>query len=118
MAQYFRGDEYRDVLLLVDNIVRFIQAGAEVSGPMGPVPSRLGYPPTLGPELAALDERIANTAGGAITSIQAVGMCRPTTSPSRPRCTPSRTGRRPSCCRASVPARACTRPWTRCRRSR
>ncbi len=72
MAEYFRDDERRDVLLLVDNIFRFIQAGAEVSALMGQMPSRLGYQPTLGSELAAFEERVANTDGGAITSIQAV----------------------------------------------
>ncbi len=72
MAEYFRDDRHRDVLLLVDNIFRFIQAGAEVSGLMGQMPSRLGYQPTMGTELAGLEERIANTAAGAITSIQAV----------------------------------------------
>jgi F-type H+-transporting ATPase subunit beta len=72
MAEYFRDDEQRDVLLLVDNIFRFIQAGAEVSGLMGQMPSRLGYQPTLSTELAQLEERIANTDAGAITSIQAV----------------------------------------------
>ncbi|MCQ9379890.1 F0F1 ATP synthase subunit beta [Methyloversatilis sp. XJ19-49] len=72
MAEYFRDDEQRDVLLLVDNIFRFIQAGAEVSGLMGQMPSRLGYQPTMGTELAALQERIANTDSGAITAIQAV----------------------------------------------
>jgi len=72
MAEYFRDDEHRDVLLLVDNIFRFIQAGSEVSGLMGQMPSRLGYQPTMGTELAALEERIANTDSGAITAIQAV----------------------------------------------
>jgi F-type H+-transporting ATPase subunit beta len=72
MAEYFRDDEHRDVLLLVDNIFRFIQAGSEVSGLMGQMPSQLGYQPTMGSELAALQERIANTDTGAITSIQAV----------------------------------------------
>jgi F-type H+-transporting ATPase subunit beta len=72
MAEYFRDDEHRDVLLLIDNIFRFIQAGSEVSGLMGQMPSRLGYQPTMGTELSALEERIANTASGAITSIQAV----------------------------------------------
>ncbi len=72
MAEYFRDDEHRDVLLLVDNIFRFIQAGMEVSGLMGQMPSRLGYQPTMGTELSALEERIANTRAGAITSIQAV----------------------------------------------
>lgn len=72
MAEYFRDDEHRDVLLLIDNIFRFIQAGSEVSGLMGQMPSRLGYQPTMGTELSGLEERIANTASGAITSIQAV----------------------------------------------
>ncbi len=72
MAEYFRDDEHRDVLLLIDNIFRFIQAGSEVSGLMGRMPSRLGYQPTMGTELSALEERIANTRSGAITSIQAV----------------------------------------------
>ena len=72
MAEYFRDDEHRDVLLLVDNIFRFIQAGMEVSGLMGQMPSRLGYQPTMGTELSQFEERIANTDAGAITSIQAV----------------------------------------------
>ena len=72
MAEYFRDEMKRDVLLLIDNIFRFIQAGAEVSGLMGLIPSRLGYQPTLATELAGLEERICNTPQGAITSIQAV----------------------------------------------
>jgi len=72
LAEYFRDDQRRDVLLLMDNIFRFIQAGAEVSALMGQMPSRLGYQPTMGTELARLEERIANTDAGAITSIQAV----------------------------------------------
>lgn len=72
MAEYFRDDEHRDVLLLIDNIFRFIQAGMEVSGLMGQMPSRLGYQPTMSTELSQLEERIANTNTGAITSIQAV----------------------------------------------
>ncbi|WP_100644553.1 F0F1 ATP synthase subunit beta [Alteromonas facilis] len=72
MAEYFRDDEHHDVLLLIDNIFRFIQAGSEVSGLMGKMPSRLGYQPTMSTELAGLEERIANTNNGAITSIQAV----------------------------------------------
>jgi F-type H+-transporting ATPase subunit beta len=72
MAEYFRDDQHRDVLLLIDNIFRFIQAGMEVSGLMGQMPSQLGYQPTMGTELAGLEERIANTDHGAITSIQAV----------------------------------------------
>ncbi len=72
MAEYFRDDAKQDVLLLIDNIFRFIQAGSEVSGLMGQLPSRLGYQPTLGTELAELEERICSTASGAITSVQAV----------------------------------------------
>jgi F-type H+-transporting ATPase subunit beta len=72
MAEYFRDDEHRDVLLLVDNIFRFIQAGMEVSGLMGQMPARLGYQPTMGTELSQFEERIASTDNGAITSIQAV----------------------------------------------
>jgi F-type H+-transporting ATPase subunit beta len=72
MAEYFRDEKKQDVLLLIDNIFRFIQAGMEVSGLLGLLPSRLGYQPTLGTELAELEERICNTESGAITSIQAV----------------------------------------------
>src|SRR5579859_4449973 len=72
IAEYFRDEAHKDVLLLVDNIFRFIQAGMEVSGLMGQMPSRMGYQPTMGTELSQLEERIANTASGAITSIQAV----------------------------------------------
>lgn len=72
MAEYFRDNAKQDVLLLIDNIFRFIQAGAEVSGLMGQLPSRVGYQPTLATELAQLEERICNTINGAITSIQAV----------------------------------------------
>lgn len=72
MAEYFRDDEHADVLLLIDNIFRFVQAGSEVSGLMGRIPSRMGYQPTLGTELSELEERISSTSSGAITSIQAV----------------------------------------------
>jgi F-type H+-transporting ATPase subunit beta len=72
IAEYFRDVERQDVLLLVDNIFRFIQAGSEVSGLLGRIPSRVGYQPTLASELAELEERITNTTSGAITSVQAV----------------------------------------------
>src|ERR1700676_3916034 len=65
MAEYFRDEEHRDVLLLIDNIFRFIQAGMEVSGLMGQMPSRLGYQPTMSTELSGVEERIANTDTGA-----------------------------------------------------
>jgi hypothetical protein len=64
MAEYFRDDEHRDVLLLIDNIFRFIQAGMEMSGLMGQMPSRLGYQPTMGTELSQLEERIHVHSGG------------------------------------------------------
>ena len=72
MAEYFRDEARQDVLLLIDNIFRFVQAGSEVSGLLGKMPSRVGYQPTLATEIAELQERISNTATGAITSIQAV----------------------------------------------
>lgn len=72
MAEYFRDQKHKDVLLLVDNIFRFIQAGSEVSGLLGRFPSRMGYQPTMSTEVSALEERIANTGTGAITSIQAI----------------------------------------------
>jgi F-type H+-transporting ATPase subunit beta len=72
MAEYLRDDARQNVLLLIDNIIRFIQAGAEVSGLMGRIPSRLGYQPTLATDLSAFEERIANSEHGSITSVQAV----------------------------------------------
>ena len=72
MAEHFRDEAHQDVLLLIDNIFRFVQAGMEVSGLMGRLPSRLGYQPTLATELAELEERICSTESGAITSVQAV----------------------------------------------
>ncbi|MCX5871736.1 MAG: F0F1 ATP synthase subunit beta [Deltaproteobacteria bacterium] len=72
MAEYFRDDTKQDVFVLIDNIFRFIQAGMEVSGLLGQIPSRLGYQPTLATELAQLEERICNTTSGSITSVQAV----------------------------------------------
>lgn len=72
MAEYFRDDREQDVLLLVDNIFRFVQAGMELSGLLGRLPSRMGYQPTLGVELSEFQERIASSRKGAITSIQAV----------------------------------------------
>ena len=72
VSEYFRDDQKQDVLLLIDNIFRFIQAGSEVSGLLGRLPSRMGYQPTLGTELAELEERICTTHQAAITSVQAV----------------------------------------------
>ncbi|MBN1698955.1 MAG: F0F1 ATP synthase subunit beta [Spirochaetales bacterium] len=72
VAEYFRDKENKNVLLLIDNIYRFVQAGSEVSGLLGKIPSRVGYQPTLGTELAELEERIKSTERGSITSVQAV----------------------------------------------
>jgi F-type H+-transporting ATPase subunit beta len=72
IAEHFRDQERRDVLLLMDNVFRFVQAGSEVSGALGRRPSRVGYQPTLAPEIAELEERITSVEGAAVTSIQAV----------------------------------------------
>lgn len=72
MAEYFRNEAKQDVLLLIDNIFRFVQAGMEVSGLMGQLPSRVGYQPSLANDLAELEERICTTSSAAITSVQAV----------------------------------------------
>ena len=72
MAEYFRDEENQDVLLFVDNIFRFAQAGSEVSALLGRIPSAVGYQPTLASEMAALQERITSTNKGSITSMQAV----------------------------------------------
>lgn len=72
MCEYFRDQEHQDVLLFIDNIFRFVQAGAEVSALLGRLPSAVGYQPTLGTEIGALQERITSTKSGSITSVQAV----------------------------------------------
>ena len=72
MAEYFRDEEGRDVLLFIDNIFRFTQAGSEVSALLGRMPSAVGYQPNLATEMAALQERITSTKSGSITSLQAV----------------------------------------------
>jgi F-type H+-transporting ATPase subunit beta len=72
LTEYFRDEEGRDVLLFIDNIFRFIQAGSEVSALLGRMPSAVGYQPTLASEIGELEERIASTKKGSITSVQAV----------------------------------------------
>ncbi|MBQ0018812.1 MAG: F0F1 ATP synthase subunit beta [Clostridiales bacterium] len=72
MAEYFRDEENKDVLLFIDNIFRFVQAGSEVSTLLGRMPSAVGYQPTLASEMGALQERITSTKSGSITSVQAV----------------------------------------------
>ena len=72
MAEYFRDEEGQDVLLFIDNIFRFVQAGSEVSALLGRMPSQVGYQPTLSSEMGALQERITSTRKGSVTSIQAI----------------------------------------------
>jgi len=72
MAEYFRDEERQDVLLFIDNIFRFVQAGAEVSALLGRVPSAVGYQPTLSTDIGSLQERITSTKKGSITSVQAI----------------------------------------------
>jgi F-type H+-transporting ATPase subunit beta len=72
MAEYFRDEEEQDILVFIDNIFRFVQAGSEVSALLGRMPSAVGYQPTLGTEMGALQERITSTKAGSITSVQAI----------------------------------------------
>jgi len=72
MAEYFRDEENQDVLLFIDNIFRFVQAGSEVSALLGRMPSAVGYQPTLGTEMGSLQERITSTKSGSITSVQVI----------------------------------------------
>ena len=72
MAEYFRDEQQKDVLLFIDNIFRFIQAGSEVSTLLGRMPSAVGYQPTLANDLGELEERIASTKSGSVTSVQAI----------------------------------------------
>ena len=72
MAEYFRDEEGRDILLFIDNIFRFTQAGSEVSALLGRMPSAVGYQPTLATEMGDLQERITSTKKGSITSLQAI----------------------------------------------
>jgi F-type H+-transporting ATPase subunit beta len=72
VAEHFRDEDKRDVLLLMDNVFRFVQAGSEVSGLLGQLPSRVGYQPTLACEIAELEERVAFSGGASITAIEAV----------------------------------------------
>ena len=113
MAEYFRDEEGRDVLLFIDNIFRFTQAGSEVSALLGRMPSAVGYQPNLATEMAALQERITSTKNGSITSLQAVSTSRPTTTPTRPRRPPSPTSTRRSAWSGASPSSASTRPSTR-----
>jgi len=72
IAEYFRDEEKRDVLLFIDNMFRFVQAGSEVSALLGRIPSAVGYQPTLGTDIGELEERITSTKNGSVTSVQAI----------------------------------------------
>lgn len=72
MGEFFRDVQHKEVMFLVDNVFRYVQAGSEVSGLLGRLPSEMGYQPTLADDLAALEERVASIGGAAITSVQAV----------------------------------------------
>src|SRR5207248_11089140 len=72
IAEYFRDEEGRDILLFIDNIFRFTQAGSEVSALLGRIPSAVGYQPTLSTDMGEFQERITSTKKGAITSVQAI----------------------------------------------
>src|ERR1700749_538981 len=138
MAEYFRDVQKQDVLLFIDNIFRFTQAGSEVSTLLGRMPSAVGYQPTLADEMGQLQERITSTRGHSITSMQAIYVPAhdithpappprfappdaprpPTTSPTRPRTPCSPTWTPPPRCPGRSPRRASTRRWTRSTRPR
>ena len=106
MAEYFRDQKHQDVLLFIDNIFRFTQAGSEVSALLGRMPSAVGYQPTLATEMGALQERITSTRQGSITSVQAVY--------DRPR---ARHHLRPSGCHHRAGSRHCLPGYLSCRGS-
>ena len=116
MAEAFR-DEGRDILLFVDNIYRYTLAGTEVSALLGRMPSAVGYQPTLAEEMGKLQERIASTKTGSITSIQAVYVPADDLTDPSP-ATTFATWTPPSFCRVTSPRSASTRPSTRSTRPR
>ena len=112
MAEYFREAGGQDVLLFIDNIFRFVQAGSEVSALLGRMPSAVGYQPTLASEMGDLQERITSTSAARSPRCRP-STSRPTTSPTRPRRRPSPTSTRRRCSPAPSRRRASTRPSTR-----
>ena len=116
MAEYFR-DQGQDVLLFIDNIFRFVQAGSEVSALLGGCRPRSATSRRSPPRWGQLQERITSTNKGAVTSVQAT-TCQPTTSPTRPRRRPSPTSTRRPSCRARSWSRASIPPWIRSTRRR
>ena len=116
MAEYFRDQEGQDILLFIDNIFRFTQAGSEVSALLGRVPSAVGYQPTLATEMGALQERITSTKKGSITSVQAIYVPADDLTDPAPRSTTTspeayrRSSRSTRICRTSLRSSA----WTNC----
>jgi hypothetical protein len=111
IAEYFRDEEGQDVLLFIDNIFRFTQAGSEVSALLGRIPSAVGYQPTLATDMGGMQERITTTKKGSITSVQAVyvpadDLTDPAPPPPSPILTP------PLCFRVVLPSSVSTLPST------
>jgi hypothetical protein len=112
VSEYFRDAEGKDVLLFIDNVFRFTQAGSEVSALLGRMPSAVGYQPTLLSEMGQMQERITSTKKGSITSVQAIYVpADDYTDPAPARPSPTSTPRRT--CRGRWPSSASTRPWIR-----
>ena len=118
MAEYFRDVQNQDVLLFVDNIFRFVQAGSEVSTLLGRMPSAVGYQPTLADEMGQLQERITSTRGRSITSLQAVYVPADDYTDPAPFTTFTHLDATTELSAARSPRSASTRPWTRWRRRR
>ena len=112
VAEYFRDEEGQDVLLFIDNIFRFTQAGSEVSALLGRMPSAVGYQPNLATEMGELQERITSTKKGSITSVQAIYVPADDYTDPAP-ALPSRTWTPPPTSRATSPRSASIRPWIR-----
>jgi F-type H+-transporting ATPase subunit beta len=112
VAEHFR-DQGQDVLFFVDNIFRFTQAGSEVSALLGRIPSAVGYQPTLGTDMGAMQERITTTTKGSITSVQAVYVPADDLTDPAPATRPLPTWMQPPCCHVRLLKRASTRLWTR-----
>ena len=118
MAEYFRDEQNQDVLLFIDNIFRFTQAGSEVSTLLGRMPSAVGYQPTLADEMGELQERITSTRGQLDHLDAGRSTCPPTTTPTRRRPPRSPTSTRPPSSPARCSPRASSRRWTRWPRAR
>ena len=113
MAEYFRDQQHKDVLLFIDNIFRFVQAGSEVSTLLGRMPSAVGYQPTLANEMGELQERITSTRDGSVTSVQAVYV--PADDLTDPATATTFTHLDATTVLSKrLPSRASTRRWTRC----